>query len=71
MKKKKYILKDICIVYSFGYNFTKKFSDNKGDATKVKFVIQNKSDNYYLVAKADSDGVYQLTGKSATEECVT
>lgn len=65
------ILKDKCIVYSVGYNFTKKFSDNKGDATKVKFVIQNKSDNYYLVAKADSDGIYQVTGKSATEEGAT
>ena len=65
------ILKDKCIVYSFGYNFTKKFSDNKGDATKVKFVIQNKSDNYYLVARADRAGVYQITGKSATEEAAT
>lgn len=65
------ILKDKCIVYSFGYNFTKKFSDNKGDATKVKFVIQNKSDNYYLVARADRAGVYQVTGKSATEEGAT
>ena len=65
------ILEDKCIVYSFGYNFTKKFSDNKGDATKVKFVIQNKSDNYYLVAKADSDGIYQVIGKSATEEGAT
>lgn len=65
------ILKDKCIVYSFGYNFTKKFSDNKGDATKVQFVIQNKTDSYYLVAKADSAGVYQVTGKSATEEGAT
>lgn len=65
------ILKDKCIVYSFGYNFTKKFSDNKGDATKVKFVIKNKSDNYYLVARADRAGVYQVTGKSATEEGAT
>lgn len=65
------ILKDKCIVYSFGYNFTKKFSDGKGDATKVKFVVRNKSDNYYLVARADSDGVYQVTGKSATEEGAT
>ncbi len=32
----------------------------KGDATKVKFVIQNKSDNYYLVATG-SNGVYQIT----------
>lgn len=65
------ILKDKCIVYSYGYDLTKKFSDNKGDATKVKFVIQNKSDNYYLVARADRAGVYQITGKSATEEAAT
>lgn len=65
------ILKDKCIVYSYGYNFTKKFSDNKGDATKVQFVVQNKTDHYYLIAKADSDGVYQVTGKSATEEGAT
>ena len=30
------ILKDKCIVYSYGYDLTKKFSDSKGDATKVK-----------------------------------
>lgn len=65
------ILKDKCIVYSYGYDLTKKFSDNKGDATKAKFVIQNKSDNYYLVARADRAGVYQITGKSATEEAAT
>ena len=65
------ILKDKCIVYSYGYDLTKKFSDSKGDATKVKFVIKNKSDNYYLVARADRAGVYQVTGKSATEEAAT
>ena len=64
------ILKDESIVYSFGYDLAKKFSDDKGDATKVKFVIQNKSDNYYLVATG-SNGVYQITGKSATEEGAT
>ena len=65
------VLKDKCIVYSYGYNFTKKFSDNKGDATKVKFVIQNKTDHYYLVAREDRAGIYQVTGKSATEEGAT
>lgn len=65
------VLQDECAVYSFGYNLTKKFSDGAGDATKVQFVIQNKTDNYYLVAKADSAGVYQVTGKSATEEGAT
>ena len=65
------ILKDKCIVYSYGYNLTKKFSDNKGNATKVKFVVRNKEDNYYLIGKADRDGIYQVTGKSATEEGAT
>ena len=65
------ILKDKCIVYSYGYNLTKKFSDNKGDATKVKFVVRNKEDNYCLIGKADRDGIYQVTGKSATEEGAT
>ena len=64
------ILKDESIVYSYGYDLTKKFSDGKGDPTKVKFVVQNKTDNYYLVATG-SNGVYQVTGKSATEADAT
>lgn len=64
------ILKDESIVYSYGYDLTKKFSDGKGDPTKVKFVVQNKSDNYYLVATG-SNGVYQVTGKSSTEADAT
>ena len=65
------ILKDKCIVYSYGYDLAKKFSDSKGDATKVKFVVKNKTDNYYLVARADRAGVYQVTGKSAKEADAT
>ena len=64
------ILKDKCIVYSYGYDLTKKFSDDKGDATKERFVVKNKTDNYYLVATG-SNGVYQVTGKSATEADAT
>lgn len=64
------ILKDKCIVYSYGYDLTKKFSDDKGDATKARFVVKNKTDNYYLVATG-SNGVYQVTGKSATEADAT
>ena len=45
--------------------------DSKGDATKVKFVVKNKTDNYYLVARADRAGVYQVTGKSAKEADAT
>lgn len=64
------VLKDKCIVYSFGYDLTKKFSDHKGDATKVQFVVQNKSDNYYLIASGNN-GVYHVTGKSSTETGAT
>lgn len=64
------ILKDESIVYSYGYDLTKKFSDGKGNPTKVKFIVQNKTDNYYLVATG-SNGVYQVTGKSATEADAT
>lgn len=65
------VLKDEAIVYSYGYNFIKKFSDGKGDATKVKFVIKNKTDDYYLVARLDNTGAYQITGKSITEDGAT
>lgn len=58
------ILKDKCIVYSFGYNFTKKFSDNKGDATKVQFKLYNSTDAYYVIAKKAEDGLYYVTGKT-------
>ena len=64
------VLKDKCMVYSFGYDLTKKFSDHKGDATKVQFVVQNKSDHYYLIASGNN-GVYHVTGKSATETGAT
>ena len=61
------ILKDECIVYTFGIDLTKKFSDNKGDPTKVQFVLQNQTD----VTATGSNGVYYVNGKSATEEGAT
>ena len=42
-----------------------------GNCTNHGFVVQNKTDNYYLVARADRAGVYQVTGKSATEADAT
>lgn len=64
------ILKDECIVYTFGIDLTKKFSDDKGDPTKVQFVLQNQTDDYFVTATG-SNGVYYVNGKSATEEGAT
>lgn len=64
---KKYSDKYIVVYYTAKVNT----DDSKGDATKVKFVVKNKTDNYYLVARADRAGVYQVTGKSAKEADAT
>lgn len=64
------VLRDQSIVYTFGIDLQKKFSDNNGDATKVKFVLQNQKDNYYVKATG-SNGVYYVNGKSATEAGAT
>lgn len=53
-------IKDIANVFFYGINLKKTFSDNKGDATKVQFVLQNKTDGYYVVANG-SDGNYHVT----------
>lgn len=64
------VLKDECIVYTFGLDLTKKFTDGKGDATKVKFVLQNTSDKYFLKATGNN-GIYQVTGRVKTEDEAT
>lgn len=56
------ILRDKCTVYTYGIELTKTFSDNKGDAAKVQFTLQNKDDNYYVQA-AGINGLYYVTGK--------
>lgn len=64
------VLRDECIVYTFGIDLTKKFSDDKGDATKVQFTLQNKNDNYYVQATG-SNGVYYVTGKAEAKADAT
>lgn len=63
-------LEDRAKVYTFGINLKKTFSDGKGDPTKVQFVLQNKTDGHYIIAKKDRTGVYYVTDatKSETEE---
>lgn len=64
------ILRDRCIVYTYGINLTKKFTDDHGDPTKVKFVMQNTTDHYFLKATGNN-GIYYVTGKAATRDEAT
>ena len=59
-------LTDTATVYSFGLDVTKNFSDGRGDATKVKFLIQNSTDNRYLTGSLNTtEGVWYVTGVTA------
>jgi len=65
-------LTDTAIVYSFGLNATKNFSDGRGDATKVEFLIQNSTDNHYLTGALNaSEGVWYVTGVTADANSAT
>ena len=72
------VLKDEAVVYSYGIDLTKTFSDNNGDATKVQFVAKNTSRltdgqtaTYYLVANKVSDGQYHVTGETTNADDAT
>lgn len=58
--KEENTIKDKANVYSYGLNLSKVFSGNDGDATKVQFVLQNKTNGYYVTATG-SEGVYYVT----------
>lgn len=59
-------LVDDCHLYAYGIDLTKTFSNNRGDFSKVKFVMQNTTDGYYVTADL-IDGIYYVTGHVATE----
>ena len=63
-------LSDNAIVYTYGIDLTKKFSDGKGDLSKVKFIIENNTDISYVVAEL-KDGIYYATGFAGTEDKAT
>lgn len=63
-------LKDDCHVYTYAIDLTKKFADNKGDFSKVSFVIQNDTDGYFVQATL-IDNVYYVTGHAADEADAT
>ena len=67
-------LVDDAHVYTYGIDLTKLFSDGKGDFSKVEFLVQNKTDNYYVQAKLNQDegeGVYYVTGHTPNKEDAT
>ena len=56
-------LVDDAHVYTYGIDLAKLFSDGKGDFSKVEFLVENKTDNYYVKAELHKDeGVYYVTG---------
>lgn len=54
-------LNDDCHVYTYGIDLTKKFSDEAGNLSKVKFRLYNATDKVYIVAE-NSNGTYFVTG---------
>ena len=65
-------LKDVAKVYTYGLELTKLFSDGKGDFSKVQFIMQNKTDGYYLKAKLDETaGIYYVTDHVADKKDAT
>ena len=65
-------LVDDCHVFSYGIDLTKLFSDGKGDFSKVAFLVQNKTDNYFVKAQLNEDeGVYYVTGHTESKEDAT
>lgn len=63
-------LSDNATVYTYGIDLTKKFSDGKGDLSKVKFILENNTDICYVVAE-QKDGIYYATGFVGTEDKAT
>ena len=65
-------LKDAAKVYTYGLELTKVFSDGKGDFSKVQFIMQNKTDGYFVKAALDEDsGIYYVTDHVADKKDAT
>lgn len=65
-------LVDDCHLYTFGIDLTKRFSDGKGDFSKVEFIVQNKTDGYFVKAELNKDeGVYYVVDHVADKADAT
>ena len=63
-------LTDDCHVYSYGIDLTKKFSDDAGTLSKVKFRMYNATDKVYILAENKSGGYY-VTGFTTEKDNAT
>ena len=57
-------LEDCCHAYTYGVDVLKQFSDGKGSAQNVKFLLHNDTDDCYIIADL-KDGVYYAKGFAA------
>ena len=65
-------LVDDCHLFTYGIDLTKLFSDGKGDFSKVEFLIQNKTDGYFVKAELNKDeGVYYVVDHVTAEADAT
>lgn len=65
-------IKDCCHVYTYGIDLTKKFSDGAGNFEKVKFLLHNDTDCYYVQAELEpNSGIYYVTGHTDRESKAT
>ena len=65
-------LVDDCHVFTYGIDLAKLFSDGKGDFSKVEFLVQNKTDDYYVKAQPNQDeGIYYVTGHTTDKADAT
>lgn len=65
-------LMDDCHLYTYGIDITKRFSDSKGDMSKVEFIAHNDTDGYFLKAELkQNEGVYYITGHVSEEKDAT
>ena len=65
-------LVDDAHVYTYGIDLAKLFSDGKGDFSKVEFLVESKTDNYYVKAELHKDeGVYYVTGHTTDKADAT
>lgn len=63
-------LEDCCHVYTYGVDVLKQFSDGKGSAQNVKFLLHNDTDACYLIADL-KDGAYYVKGFAAKKSDAT
>lgn len=63
-------MEDQAIVYAYGLDIEKIFSNDNGDFSQVQLVLRNATDGHYLTAAGDA-GLYYVDGKADSEDAAT